>query len=106
MAERDQMAHGSMKVAAEKTKGHYAGTGKRPTSFLKTRIGARINPYKHVKVIGQSVGLTSNNKTSIINALKSGLPISSFTKLQKIMDVPAGELASTVNIAPRTLSRR
>ena len=100
------MAHGSTKAVAEKTKSQSSGAGKRPTSFLKTRIGVRLIPYKHVKVIGQSVGLTSNNKASIIKALKSGLPISSFEKLQKIMDVPAGELASTVNIAPRTLSRR
>jgi putative toxin-antitoxin system antitoxin component (TIGR02293 family) len=62
-------------------------------------------PYKHIKV-GQSVGVTSDNTATIIKALKSGLPISSFKKLQKIMDLPAGDLASIVNIAPRTLSRR
>jgi putative toxin-antitoxin system antitoxin component (TIGR02293 family) len=100
------MANGSTKAGAEKMKSLYSGVGKRPTSFLKTKVRTRLHPYKHVKILGQSVGLTSDNQASIIKALKSGLPISSFKKLQKIMDVPAGELASTVNIASRTLSRR
>jgi putative toxin-antitoxin system antitoxin component (TIGR02293 family) len=106
MAEGCQMAQGSTKTVVEKTRRQYPGSGKRPGSVSKSKIGARISPYKHVKILGQSVGLTSDKKASIIKALKSGLPISSFKKLQKIMDVPAGELALTVNIALRTLSRR
>ena len=100
------MVHGTTKTVAEKSKSRITGTRKRPASVLKRKIVSHATPYTHVKVLGQSVGLTSDNKAAIIKALKSGLPISSFKRLQKIMDVPAGELASTVNIAPRTLLRR
>jgi putative toxin-antitoxin system antitoxin component (TIGR02293 family) len=100
------MASGSTKAVAEKAKHQRLVTGKRPASFPKAKASTRLSPYKHVKVFGQSVGLTSDKQASVIKALKSGLPISSFQKLQKIMDVSAGELASTVNIASRTLSRR
>ena len=42
----------------------------------------------------------------LIKNIKKGLPISAFEKIQKELDVSADTLASTINIATRTLARR
>ena len=55
-------------------------------------------------VIGLS--LIGTDKNVLIQNIKKGLPISAFEKLQKQLDVPADMLASAVNIAGRTLTRR
>ena len=55
-------------------------------------------------VIG--INLIRSEKTVLIKNIKKGLPTSAFEKIQKELDVSADTLASTVNIASRTLARR
>ncbi len=55
-------------------------------------------------VIG--LNLISTDKNELIKIIKKGLPISTFEKIQKELEVSADTLASTVNIASRTLARR
>ena len=52
------------------------------------------------------LNLIRTDKTKLIRNIKKGLPISAFEKIQKELDVSADTLASTVNIATRTLARR
>jgi putative toxin-antitoxin system antitoxin component (TIGR02293 family) len=52
------------------------------------------------------MNLISTERTKLIQNIKKGLPISAFEKIQKELDVSADTLASTVNIASRTLARR
>jgi putative toxin-antitoxin system antitoxin component (TIGR02293 family) len=61
---------------------------------------------KYNKFYGHSIGLKSGEKTALIKALKTGLPISTFKTLQKEIDVSAKTLAAIINIADRTLVRR
>jgi putative toxin-antitoxin system antitoxin component (TIGR02293 family) len=62
------------------------------------------------KVSGQDaligLNLVRTEKNELIQNIKKGLPISAFEKIQKELDVSTGTLASTVNIAARTLARR
>jgi putative toxin-antitoxin system antitoxin component (TIGR02293 family) len=46
------------------------------------------------------------DRVAQIAALKSGLPIAAFDRLQESLGVPAAELAEVTHIAPRTLARR
>jgi putative toxin-antitoxin system antitoxin component (TIGR02293 family) len=55
-------------------------------------------------LIGLNLIITEKNV--LIKNIKKGLPISAFEKIQKELDVSADTLASTVNIATRTLARR
>ena len=55
-------------------------------------------------VIGMN--LIRTDKNVLIQSIKKGLPISAFEKIQKELDVSADTLATTVNIASRTLARR
>jgi putative toxin-antitoxin system antitoxin component (TIGR02293 family) len=55
-------------------------------------------------VIGMN--LIRTDKNILIQSIKKGLPISAFEKIQKELDVSADTLATTVNIANRTLARR
>jgi putative toxin-antitoxin system antitoxin component (TIGR02293 family) len=57
-------------------------------------------------VYGQSVGVRSRNREDTIGILKKGLPVSSFEKLHKGMDISSSDLARITNIAIRTLQRR
>jgi putative toxin-antitoxin system antitoxin component (TIGR02293 family) len=52
------------------------------------------------------LNLIKTEKDVLIKKIKKGLPISAFEKIQKELDVSADILASTVNIATRTLARR
>ena len=52
------------------------------------------------------LNLISTEKNELIRKIKKGLPISAFEKIQKKLEVSADTLASTVNIASRTLARR
>ena len=52
------------------------------------------------------LNLIKTEKNVLIKNIKKGLPISAFEKIQKELDVSADTLASTVNIATRTLARR
>jgi putative toxin-antitoxin system antitoxin component (TIGR02293 family) len=55
-------------------------------------------------LIGLNLIRTEKNK--LIQNIKKGLPISAFEKIRKELDVSTDTLASTVNIASRTLARR
>lgn len=55
---------------------------------------------------GQSIGIKTKSLDSLIVQLKKGLPVSSLTMLSHQMGVPENKLASTVNVAQRTLTRR
>ena len=55
---------------------------------------------------GQSIGIKTKSLDSLIDHLKRGLPVSSLTKLSHQMGVSENKLASTVNVAQRTLTRR
>jgi len=55
---------------------------------------------------GTSIGIRPRDLNDLIGKLKQGLPVGAFDRLRKRLDVPEKTLASTVNIAYRTLSRR
>jgi len=55
---------------------------------------------------GASIGIKSQNTTDIIKQIKKGLPVSSFEKLRKNLDISEKSLSLTVRIAKRTLTRR
>ncbi len=55
---------------------------------------------------GASIGIKSQNTTDIIKQIKRGLPVSSFEKLRKNLDISEKSLSLTVRIAKRTLTRR
>jgi putative toxin-antitoxin system antitoxin component (TIGR02293 family) len=57
-------------------------------------------------VYGQSLGVRPKSREHEINILKRGLPVSSFEKLHKGMDISSVDLARATNIAIRTLHRR
>lgn len=46
------------------------------------------------------------NKTQVIAALKAGLSVDSFNRLQTVLAIRAHELAGIVQISARTLARR
>ena len=52
------------------------------------------------------LNLISTEKNKLIQNIKKGLPISAFEKIQRELEISADTLASTVNIASRTLARR
>ena len=54
----------------------------------------------------QSIGLKSDTLFGMIEAIKSGLPISTFSHFRQKMDLSEGALSSTMNISKRTLTRR
>jgi putative toxin-antitoxin system antitoxin component (TIGR02293 family) len=55
---------------------------------------------------GTSIGVRPRDLNDLIGKLKKGLPVGAFDRLRERLDVPEKMLASTVNIAYRTLSRR
>ncbi len=57
-------------------------------------------------VYGSSIGLACRNIDDIVRSMKAGFPISTFECLQAEMAIAAGDLATTTNIALRTLTRR
>lgn len=57
-------------------------------------------------MFGRSIGVQAGKVEDLIVTLKKGLPISSLNKLCKHMGVSESRLATTVNIAQRTLTRR
>jgi putative toxin-antitoxin system antitoxin component (TIGR02293 family) len=54
----------------------------------------------------QSIGIKSKNIDDLILKVKEGLPIGSFEKLRKRLDVSDHFLSQIVNIPKRTLTRR
>jgi putative toxin-antitoxin system antitoxin component (TIGR02293 family) len=77
-------------------------------------MAARTQTRKSQKSVQEAAGqdavigmnLIGTEKNVLIKNIKKGLPISAFEKIQKKLDVSADTLASTVNIASRTLARR
>lgn len=57
-------------------------------------------------MFGRSIGVQAGKVEDLIVTLKKGLPVSSLNKLCKHMGVSESRLATTVNIAQRTLTRR
>ena len=57
-------------------------------------------------IYGASVGLRSRDRGDVIRALKQGLPVSAFERLQEELGIPATALAAIAHIAHRTLGRR
>ncbi len=55
---------------------------------------------------GTSIGVHPKDLDDLIGKLKQGLPFNVFDRLRERLDIPEKELASTLNIAYRTLSRR
>ena len=53
---------------------------------------------------GTSIGIRPRDLNDLIGKLKHGLPFGAFDRLRERLDVPEKMLASTVNIACRTLS--
>jgi putative toxin-antitoxin system antitoxin component (TIGR02293 family) len=62
--------------------------------------------FEETAMQGTSIGVRSRNLNDLIGKLKHGLPVGAFDRLRERLDVPEKMLASTVNIAYRTLSRR
>ncbi len=57
-------------------------------------------------MVVNSIGIKSKNVNDLIIQIKNGLPISSFEKLRKKLDVSDNLLSQIVNIPKRTLNRR
>ncbi len=57
-------------------------------------------------MIGESIGIKTNSVQDLIVKLREGFPVSAFDRLKANLAVPEKELAATVNIAHRTLTRR
>jgi putative toxin-antitoxin system antitoxin component (TIGR02293 family) len=55
---------------------------------------------------GQSIGLKKRELSEIIASIKEGLPATALDRLSREIGVPENKLATTVNIAQRTLTRR
>jgi putative toxin-antitoxin system antitoxin component (TIGR02293 family) len=55
---------------------------------------------------GQSIGLKKREISEIIASIKEGLPATALDRLSREIGVPENKLATTVNIAQRTLTRR
>jgi putative toxin-antitoxin system antitoxin component (TIGR02293 family) len=55
---------------------------------------------------GQTIGIKSDNLNDLICQLKDGLPVQSLISLSTHLGVSENRLATTVNIAQRTLTRR
>jgi len=53
-----------------------------------------------------SIGIKAQSLTDIITHIKRGLPVSSFERLRKNLDISEKSLSLTVRIAKRTLTRR
>jgi putative toxin-antitoxin system antitoxin component (TIGR02293 family) len=62
--------------------------------------------FKDKRMYGQSIGIKSKNLDDLIVCLKQGLPVGALTKLSHQIGVPENKLASTINLAQRTLTRR
>jgi putative toxin-antitoxin system antitoxin component (TIGR02293 family) len=54
----------------------------------------------------QTIGIKTTSLDGLIVHLKRGFPVNSLTKLSHQMGVSENKLASTVNVAQRTLTRR
>lgn len=57
-------------------------------------------------VYGASIGLAYRHIDDLVQSMKAGFPVSTFEHLQAAMALSAGDLATTTNIALRTLTRR
>lgn len=73
----------------------------------KRAVQAASNTAQSAKAVyGSSIGIETEECLDVIRLLKKGLPVDAFDVLQRKIGVSAKTLASIVNIAPRTLSRR
>lgn len=84
---------------------------KKGESTMATKTQAKTaakSAGRKVSDKGALIGLNliSTEKNVLIQNIKKGLPISAFEKIQRELEVSADALASTVNIASRTLARR
>ena len=61
---------------------------------------------QHRPIYGAVIGITTRDNHEMIQFLKAGLPISSFTQLQHALEISGKRLAEVVNISPRTIHRR
>lgn len=52
------------------------------------------------------IGVRANSPQNLIEKVKTGIPYSSFERLQRQLDLSANELANLVQISTRTLARR
>jgi len=50
--------------------------------------------------------MTTSDNHEVIQSLREGLAVSSFTKLQKALEISSKRLADAVNISLRTINRR
>ena len=74
------------------------------TRRAKSPAGVATSPEP--SCYGASAGLHFTSTRELIAELKEGLSIDAFDTLRAQMDLPATDLANTINLAPRTLSRR
>ena len=99
MPKRPKSSPGSEPPAPDRPQTWTPGTraGKRPE---RQRNSSPLAEY------GTSIGLACRNIDDIVQSMKAGFPISTFERLQTEMALSAGDLATTTNIAMRTLTRR
>lgn len=92
-------------MAQTKREGNMTTTAQTKRKLTKkSQRSNEKNAYGKDTLIGMN--LITTEKNVLIKKIKKGLPISVFVKIQKELDVSADTLASTVNIASRTLARR
>jgi putative toxin-antitoxin system antitoxin component (TIGR02293 family) len=69
-------------------------------------LSAMATTLEETTMQGTSIGVRPRDLNDLIGKLKKGLPVGAFDRLRERLDVPEKMLASTVNIAYRTLGRR
>jgi putative toxin-antitoxin system antitoxin component (TIGR02293 family) len=69
-------------------------------------LSAMATILEETTMQGTSIGIRPKDLNDLIGKLKKGLPVGAFDRLRERLDVPEKMLASTVNIAYRTLGRR
>jgi len=72
-------------------------------AFILSAMATRL---EETTMQGTSIGVRPRDLNDLIGKLKKGLPVGAFDRLRERLDVPEKMLASTVNIAYRTLGRR
>src|SRR5437867_3714268 len=99
-------------VRRRKLKLHRVGPGRRQHYLWKPSEVKRFKTYTYKanasggRVCKTCLGLQMGNKAQVIAALKAGLPVGSFNRLQKALAIRMQELAGIVQIPVRTLVRR
>jgi putative toxin-antitoxin system antitoxin component (TIGR02293 family) len=65
-----------------------------------------LPPPPHTSAQQLTLGLDVSDPIKVHAALLHGLPFSAVTKFEKATQLPRGELAKLISVAPRTLARR